>query len=68
MNDKIVENINVAVIRSGMKKNVIAERVGLSAVEFSQLLHNKRKVKAELLPLLAKAMNTDINCFFEGVD
>lgn len=65
--DKIVQNINIEIIRSGLKKKYIAEKMGMNSQQFSNLIHGRRGLKAYELANLARILDCGIDCFFKGI-
>lgn len=55
------ERVCAAVERSGIKKKVIADRIGVSEQTFSAMLAGRRKISADEFFNLCLALNTSPN-------
>lgn len=62
--DVFTEKIKYLIKKSGKKNKVIAESIGLSDKQFSDLLNGRRIIKESDIPSLCIALETDPNTLF----
>ena len=56
--------LNILIEKSGLKKKSIAEAMGLSYKQFSDLLCGRRVIRESDIPLICRALKTDPNTLF----
>lgn len=61
---KFVENLKELIEKSGLKNKVIAQSIGFSDKQFSDLLNGRRVIKEKDIPMICKALGTDPNELF----
>lgn len=59
-----INNLKTLIATSGLKNKAIAESIGLSDKQFSDLLNGRRVIKEKDIPLICKALKTDPNTLF----
>lgn len=57
----VIKNIKLSLDESGVKHKVVAERAGLTPQAFSDILNGRKIITAEHIPVLAKALNVNVN-------
>ncbi|MEE1154809.1 MAG: helix-turn-helix transcriptional regulator [Acutalibacteraceae bacterium] len=62
--NSVVYNINRIIKERGLKKNVVAEKAGYSANQFSAFLHGRKTIKASDVYSIAKALEVTPNDLF----
>lgn len=62
--NSVVYNINRIIKERGLKKNVVAEKAGYSANQFSAFLHGRKTIKASDVSSIAKALDVTPNDLF----
>lgn len=50
-----------AIIASGMKKTVVAERSGFTVQMMSDMLHGRKTIKADFIPRICRALGITPN-------
>ena len=63
--NKIISNIECIIAEKGIKKRNVAEKIGLTAQQFSDMLRGRRTIKAADVILLCDALNVEPNELFE---
>lgn len=63
--NKIIRNIECIIAEKGIKKRNVAEKIGLTAHQFSDMLRGRRTIKAADVILLCDALNVEPNELFE---
>ena len=61
MNANIPENIVAIIERKGLKKKAVAEKAGISAQDFSQILGGRRLMKISEVIAFAEALGVELN-------
>lgn len=61
MNANIPENIVAIIERKGLKKKAVAEKAGISAQDFSQILGGRRLMKISEVLAFAEALDVELN-------
>lgn len=67
MNSPVVENLQRLISASGVKQKVIAERVGYTAQELSDIIAGRRLIKIRDIPVFSAALGVDVNALFQNV-
>ena len=62
--DTFIQTLKELIEKSGKKNKSIAEDMGLSDKQFSDLINGRRIIKKSDIPLLCKALETDPNTLF----
>lgn len=57
----VQENIRKVIKEKGMKQKYVAEKAGFSEWDFSNMMNGKKIIRAEYIPVIAKAIGTDAN-------
>ncbi len=57
----IRENISELIKKKGMKQKYVAERAGFTEADFSNMMRGKKIIRAEYLPVIARAIGVDMN-------
>lgn len=65
-NSVINKRIEEIIKEKGLKKKIVAEKIGLDAMQFSALLSGRRTIKDSDIVLLAKALDVNVNELFEN--
>lgn len=63
--NKIISNIECIIAEKGIKKRNVAEKIGLTAQQFSDMLRGRRTIKAADVILLCDALEISPNELFE---
>ena len=53
------------IAEKGLKQNRVAERAGFTPQEMSLMLHGRKTIKADYVPLIANALEVDVNTIYE---
>lgn len=53
-------NIRVAIVKSGLTQRLVAEKAGFTANQFCSMLKDRKTIKAEYIPRIAKAIGVEI--------
>lgn len=61
----LIWNIKSEIQNRGMKQGVVAERAGFSDQEFSNMMNNRKLIKAEYIPAIASAIGVTTNELFK---
>lgn len=64
----VASNIKKIIERKGLKQKVVAQRAGFGEKMFSNLLHGRKTIKAEMIPEIVKALEIQPNELFEGLE
>lgn len=62
---RIIKNVECAINAKGLKKRILAEKIGLTPHQFSDLLTGRRTIKAYDVFLLCHALDISPNELFE---
>lgn len=62
----ILGNIRNAIRDSGLKQRAVAERCGLTEMQFSDLLCGRRVLRAEFIPRIAAALGVGVDTLYEA--
>lgn len=62
--EDIINNLIDLVERKKLKKGAIAAKLGLSSQQFSDILHGRKLLRVENIPLIAEALEVDIADLF----
>lgn len=63
--EEVINNIKILIEQKGMKQSVVANRAGLTAQDFSNILNKRRKLlRVEHLPAIANALGVEIQELF----
>lgn len=57
----IQENIQGLIKEKGLKQRYVAEKAGFNEADFSNMMRGKKIIRAEYLPVIAKALDVDVN-------
>ena len=60
INAPVAANIQRIIGEKGLKKQYVAQQSGLNAQELSDMLNNRRVIKVNDVPRIAKAMNVSV--------
>ena len=63
--NKIISNIERIIAEKGIKKRNVAEKIGLTAHQFSDMLRGRRTIKAVDVILLCDVLEISPNELFE---
>lgn len=67
--ETVIENIKRIISEKGVKQKVVAERAGLTAQGFNNILNDRRKLlRVEHLLPIADALHVDVNALFYPPD
>lgn len=67
--DDVIENIKRIISEKGLKQIFVAEKVGMTSSEFSNILNDRRKLlRIEHLKPIADALGVDLNTLFDMND
>lgn len=58
---RLAESIREVIKAKGLKQGYVADKAGFSANDFSNMLNGRKIIRAEYLPLIAKAVGVDLN-------
>ena len=58
--EDIISNLKEVIKRKKLKKGAVAAKLGLSSQQFSDILHGRKLLRIEDVPLMAKALDVDI--------
>ena len=58
--EDIISNLKEIIKRKKLKKGAVAAKLGLSSQQFSDILHGRKLLRIEDVPLMAKALDVDI--------
>lgn len=64
--EDIINNLIELVERKKLKKGAIAAKLGLSSQQFSDILHGRKLLRIEDVPLMAEALEVDIADIFSA--
>lgn len=64
----IIEKIRFLINTKGLKQNFVAEKAGLTEQGLSDILNNRKLLRVEYIPALARALGTEPNDLFLKVD
>lgn len=64
----IIERIRFLINAKGLKQNFVAEKAGLTEQGLSDILNNRKLLRVEYIPSLARALGTEPNDLFSKVD
>lgn len=59
-----IDNLKNLIKKSGLKNKAIAEAIGLSDKQFSDLLNGRRVIREKDIPLICRALGTEPNELF----
>ena len=62
--EDIISNLKEIIKRKKLKKGAVAAKLGLSSQQFSDILHERKLLRIEDVPLMAKALEVDIADIF----
>lgn len=62
--EQLVKNIGSLVNKSGYKQKYIAQIAGFDEKDFSNMLNNRKVIKAEYIPYIAKALGITPNVIY----
>lgn len=62
--NSFIENLKELIKKSGLKNKAVAEAIGLSDKQFSDLLNGRRVIREKDIPLICRALGTDPNELF----
>ena len=60
----VVKNIKRIMFDNGVKQKSVAKKAMMSEKEFSNMMHDRRKIHAEDIPVLAAALGVQPNDLF----
>lgn len=58
---QIVANIKRIIKSKGLKQAIIAEKIGVTSNEFSNMLHGRKLIRVEHIPLIATALGVTVS-------
>ena len=64
-NERMTENIKSLIAESGMKQKAIAERAGFTEKTMTDMLNERKVIKAEFIPALCQALGVTPNRLFQ---
>lgn len=59
--EMLLQNIRDVIQEKGLKQKAVAQRLGCSEQEFSNMLNNRKAIKPEYIPVIALALGVDFN-------
>ena len=62
--EDIISNLKEIIKRKKLKKGAVAAKLGFSSQQFSDILHGRKLLRIEDVPLIAKALDVDIADIF----
>lgn len=62
--EDIISNLKEVIKRKKLKKGAVAAKLGLSSQQFSDILHGRKLLRIEDVPLMAKALDVGIADIF----
>lgn len=62
--EDIISNLKEIIKRKKLKKGAVAAKLGLSSQQFSDILHGRKLLRIEDVPLMAKALDVGIADIF----
>lgn len=62
--EDIISNLKKIIKRKKLKKGAVAAKLGLSSQQFSDILHGRKLLRIEDVPLMAKALDVGIADIF----
>ena len=63
--DGIIVNIKSIISEKGVKQCSVAKRAGIEEKTFSNMLNHRKKIPADAIPRIAKALNVSIGTLFK---
>lgn len=63
---ELAAKIKAAAKERGVKVSYVAEQVGLSKQQFSDMLHCRKIIRAEYMPNIAAAIGVAVETFYTG--
>ena len=64
MNAPVAENIKRLLVATGMKQYIIAQRIGCTAQELTDMIYGRRIIKASDIPKISAALGVGIDELF----
>lgn len=64
----VAENICRIIHDKGLKKGYVAEKAGISRVDFSKMLHGAKLIRIEHLPAIARALNVTVDDLYNDAE
>ena len=62
--EDIISNLKEVIKRKKLKKGAVAAKLGLSSQQFSDIVHGRKLLRIEDVPLMAKALDVGIADIF----
>lgn len=59
-------NIKFIINEKGLKQCAVARKAGIPEKQFSAMLNGKKRILADHIPPIARALNVDENALFEA--
>lgn len=65
LNTPVAENVKRIISETGLKQYVVANRIGCSAQELTDMICGRRIIKVNDIPKLGAALGVDIGALFQ---
>ena len=60
----VAKRIKLIIVEKGLYQRFVAEKVGFTEQQFSDMLNGRKIIRAEHIPAIAKALGVDFNELF----
>ena len=68
LNTPVAENVKRIISETGLKQYVVANRIGCSAQELTDMICGRRIIKVSDIPKLGNALGVDISALFRTLE